>query len=165
MSKKFLRNRKGTAEVIGSVLFIVILIFFFSNVILWHDVNVSKMNDLNSQKMNSQITIDYSDGESGKLLIVTNVGGVDAVLSRLWITSDQKYLPVPFDRPTDHPLVVKPGRPISIQLTLSVEISSITVLGTDYIYHLSEPFSMTEPNLTFMILTTLGNMGSCSPIT
>ena len=44
--KRLLKNKKGTAEVIGSVMFIVILLFFFTNVYLWHDAAVKEMNDL-----------------------------------------------------------------------------------------------------------------------
>ena len=46
MLKKLLNNKKGTAEVIGSVMFIVILLFFFTSVYLWHDAAVKDMNDL-----------------------------------------------------------------------------------------------------------------------
>ena len=57
MIRRLLKNKKGVAEVIGSVMFIVILLFFFTNVYLWHDAATKEMNDLYVQKINSPITI------------------------------------------------------------------------------------------------------------
>ena len=84
MIKRLLKNKKGTAEVIGSVLFIVILLFFFTNVYLWHDAATKEMNDMYVQKINSPITLSVIV----IILIqlnVTNKGGVDAKLSILWV--------------------------------------------------------------------------------
>jgi hypothetical protein len=81
MTKKFLRNRKGTAEVIGSVMFIVILLFFFTNVYLWHDSATKEMNEMYVKKMSSSFTIlNY-----GANLTVKADGGSGITLSRLWI--------------------------------------------------------------------------------
>lgn len=84
MMRKFLRNRKGTAEVIGSVMFIVILLFFFTNVYLWHDAATKEMNQLYVDKINTPVRIDgYSAGQ----LTVTNTGGMDTTISRVWLIS------------------------------------------------------------------------------
>jgi archaellum component FlaF (FlaF/FlaG flagellin family) len=81
---KLLRNKKGTAEIIGSVMFIVILLFFFTNVYLWHDAATKEMNDLYVAKLNSPIVVDaYST--SPVTLTVTNNGGIEAKLSMLWV--------------------------------------------------------------------------------
>jgi archaellum component FlaF (FlaF/FlaG flagellin family) len=82
-----LKNKKGTAEVIGSVMFIVILLFFFTNVYLWHDAATKEMNDLYVQKMNTPIvvTVSYDANNHNYAINVTNKGGVDATLSMLWI--------------------------------------------------------------------------------
>jgi hypothetical protein len=156
MSKNFLWDRKGTAEVIGSVLSIVILIFFFSNVYLWHDANVSKMNDLQSQKMNSQIDVEYLPAT--RELIVKNTGGVDAVLSRLWINSNLdrgiNQIYASFDADSAHRVVVKLGYPITIRLGTS----DVTVNGRTY--PLPNSYSFDEPNLTFRVITTRGNINS-----
>src|SRR5665647_1646777 len=82
--KRLLKNKKGTAEVVGSVMFIVILLFFFTNVYLWHDAATKEMNDLYVQKINSPITISVMSNNPN-LLNVTNKGGVDARLSILWV--------------------------------------------------------------------------------
>ena len=84
--KRLLKNKKGTAEVIGSVMFIVILLFFFTNVYLWHDAAVKEMNDLYVQKINSPIAITVSNPIDNQYdLNITNNGGVDATLSWLWV--------------------------------------------------------------------------------
>jgi hypothetical protein len=82
--KRLLKNKKGTAEVIGSVMFIVILLFFFTNVYLWHDAATKEMNEMYVQKINSPITISVINNDPN-LLNVTNKGGVDAKLSILWV--------------------------------------------------------------------------------
>jgi len=85
MLRKFLNNRKGTAEVIGSVMFIVILLFFFTNVYLWHDAATKEMNNLYVEKINSPITISVWGNPEDYQLNVTNNGGLDAQLSILWV--------------------------------------------------------------------------------
>lgn len=84
MFKRLLNNKKGTAEVVGSVLFIVILLFFFTNVYLWHDAAVKEMNDLYAEKLNSQISIIGYDSDSDSLLVKNN-GGVDTTIECFWI--------------------------------------------------------------------------------
>jgi hypothetical protein len=84
MFKKLLNNKRGTAEVVGSVMFIVILLFFFTNVYLWHDAAVKEMNDLYAEKLNSQISIVGYVPDSDSLLVKNN-GGVDATIECFWI--------------------------------------------------------------------------------
>jgi hypothetical protein len=109
MFKRLLRNRNGTAEVIGSVLFIIILLFFFTNVYLWHDAATKEMNDMYVQKLNSPISATISDNGDGSYSInIINNGGVDAALSRYWVD----HLPFPVDN------VVKAGSP-SIHIPIS----------------------------------------------
>jgi hypothetical protein len=82
MFKSLINDKKGAAEVVGTVMFIVILMFFFTNVYLWHDAAVKEMNDLYAEKLNSQIRIiDYNS--TG--VWVENVGGVDATIECYWI--------------------------------------------------------------------------------
>jgi hypothetical protein len=82
--KSILKNRKGTAEVIGTIMFIVILLFFFTNVYLWHDAATKDANQLNLKQINSTFKIEQTDG----VLVVTANGGSHIVLSRLWIVED-----------------------------------------------------------------------------
>lgn len=83
MLKRIIKNRKGTAEVIGSIMFIVILLFFFTNVYLWHDAATKEMNDMYVEKMNTPITISLTPDCSS--LNVTNKGGMDAQLTMQWV--------------------------------------------------------------------------------
>ncbi len=94
--KRFMVNRKGTAEVIGTVLFIIILLFAFSNIYLWHDTQIKTMNTLLSDKLNSQIEVhwllDDATGQETNTLVITNTGGVATSLSRLWIVTSNQAL-------------------------------------------------------------------------
>jgi len=55
--KKNVKNRRGVATIIGSILSIVILIFFFSNVFLWYNGVSRQMNLVTADKLNSQIEL------------------------------------------------------------------------------------------------------------
>jgi len=79
--KCLIKNRKGTAEVIGTMLFIIILLFFFTNVYLWHDSATKEANQLYLEKINSTFQIQQING----VLVVTANGGSTIDLSRLWI--------------------------------------------------------------------------------
>jgi hypothetical protein len=79
--KSILKNRKGTAEVIGTIMFIVILLFFFTNVYLWHDAATKDANQLYLKQINSRFTIEQNAGT----ITVTADGGSSIMLSRLWI--------------------------------------------------------------------------------
>jgi preprotein translocase subunit YajC len=85
--KRLLKNKKGTAEVVGSVMFIVILLFFFTNVYLWHDSATKQMNQLQIDKMNSGMSIVPISGVVGTFT-VTDTGGLDITLSRIWIAEE-----------------------------------------------------------------------------
>jgi len=80
---RLVKNCKGVAEIIGTVMFIVILLFFFTNVYLWHDAATKEMNNLTVEKINSPIALSLMN--SPYALNVTNKGGEDATLSMLWI--------------------------------------------------------------------------------
>ena len=87
MMKKLLNNKKGTAEVVGSVMFIVILMFFFTNVYLWHDAAVKEMNDLQIKRMNAGMEVVFVGGSASITATGSNV-----VLSRIWIvTNDNQH--------------------------------------------------------------------------
>jgi hypothetical protein len=73
-------------------MFLLILLFFFTNVYLWHDRASQEMDNVRAGRMNSPVSIRVVNDnltETGGVipLEVTNDGGVEAVLSRLWITT------------------------------------------------------------------------------
>jgi hypothetical protein len=82
---KLLGDRKGTAEIIGTVMFLVILLFVFTNVYLWHDTATREMNTVLAEKMNSPVSISVNKAEN--CLNVTNNGGFEVGLSRLWLVN------------------------------------------------------------------------------
>ena len=79
---RIIKNKKGTAEVIGTIMAIVILMFFFTNVYLWHDAATKQMDNMYVEKMNTPITVSLTDNNSS--LIVTNNGGSNVQLAMLW---------------------------------------------------------------------------------
>lgn len=85
MMKRILKNRKGTAEVIGTIMFIVILMFFFTNVYLWHDAATKQMDNMYVQKINTPITLALNGTVPNIVLNVTNTGGIDSRLTMMWI--------------------------------------------------------------------------------
>jgi hypothetical protein len=144
--RKLLYSRTGTAEIIGSVMFLLIMMFFFTNVFLWHDNATREMNGVLSEKMNSVVSIQAVNlnVSEGLTLRVTNNGGVGADLSRLWIITGlgsggeegHKHFNL-----TDR---VVAGIPFEIQVN-----------GTDV--------KLNQTNV-FKIVTTLGNMATCEGV-
>jgi hypothetical protein len=120
--KRLLKNKKGTAEVIGSVMFIVILLFFFTNVYLWHDAAVKEMNDFYGEKINSPISIKAYDSVN-HALVIENSGGADAIISSYWIDERASTSGAPdvkhqlFDVLPLHYVVKAGGTPLSIPLS------------------------------------------------
>jgi hypothetical protein len=151
MFKRIIHDKKGVAEIVGTVLFIIILIFFFTNVYLWHDSAVRERDTLSLQRINSRIEVTaYADG-----LIVKNVGGYDVALSRLWINrpnAPPQYLNIKDD--IDNGNLVLADKKMAFSNVIltggSVKIPSNYI--PDY----------TDPGITFKIVTTLGTFASDS---
>jgi hypothetical protein len=158
MTRKFLRNRKGTAEVIGSILFIVIVIFFFSNVYLWHDQATKQMNTVLSNKMNSLVSITATGGG----LNVTNNGGVDVTLSRLWVNDTSgTHIFASLENVDGHQILVTAGSTVTIAFSGPVQYLSDGSLKANWGIPVTVNYVPTG-TVTFKILTTLGNTASCS---
>lgn len=82
MNRK-LGERRGTAEIVGTLLFLVILFFILSNVFLWHDNVSNQMDSLMGDKMNSRVELTNNGG----VLWANATGGKDVRLIRIWITN------------------------------------------------------------------------------
>ena len=139
--------RRGTAEIIGSVMFLLIIFFFFTNVFLWHDNATREMDGVLSEKMNSIVSIEVENLNvtQGLHLKVTNNGGVGVELSRLWKIA---YLDGGIE---DHDFQdeadwIAAGKTLDIWLYES----DINHLGEEY---------------AFKIVTTRGNMAACGGVT
>ncbi len=149
MIKRLLKNKNGTAEVIGTVLFIVILIFFFSNVYLWHDAATKEMDDLFVQKINSPITISPTNNDYHNLN-VTNIGGMDASLSVLWVD------------------VESVSSAISYHGYILTQLNQVVTAGSSV--YVSWTFSgagigyapQTGDKVVLKMITTVGNSASCN---
>jgi hypothetical protein len=139
-------------------MFLLIMMFFFTNVFLWHDRATREMDGVVSEKMNSVVTIEWRN-ESDLLpnpdptyrgtLYVSNTGGVDAQLSRLWIA--ERTLQEPH-YPFDLELRVAAGDSVELRLFYSLQPS----VDNDEIYY------QWTTDTKFKILTTRGNMAACT---
>ena len=127
--KRLLKNRTGAAEIVGSIMFLLILLFFFTNVYLWHDRATREMDDVLAEKMNSPVSIEWDYVLNRP--VVTNNGGVNVALSRLWIITDANHYFIELE------LWVPAGATVDIEVSVPSGI------------------------VTFKILTNLGNMAAC----
>lgn len=139
MFKKLIKNRKGTAEVIGSIMFIVILLFFFTNVYLWHDAATKEMNDSYVEKINTPITISLADNSQ---LNVTNKGGSDATLTMLWVDIQSPS-----------------GGPDKVHLNFTISDNDKVVPAGSSIL-IPEHYTPTDKTV-YKVITTLGNSATC----
>jgi hypothetical protein len=140
MFKRILKNKKGTAEVVGSVMFIVILLFFFTNVYLWHDAATKEMNNMYSQKLNSPIIATVIHNDDGYFIEVTNKGGVDATLSNYWVN----------EKSSSGPDTYHESFPITTNNVVSAGGPSVTIPISDYLQ-----------GTVVKVITTTGNSASC----
>ena len=160
---KLLGDRKGTAEIIGSVMFLVILLFVFTNVYLWHDNATREMNTVLAEKMNTAVSIEVNDDKTG--LVVTNNGGFEVGVSRLWLVN------VTSGSATDH--VYVDLEPLNVRIaagaTIKLAFGGSIVFNPDG----SIPASLSGDDVTIWypapdhevrckILTSLGNMAACT---
>lgn len=143
MFKKIIRNKKGTAEVIGTIMFIVILMYFFANVYLWHDTATREMNNLAVTKVNSPITVTIQS-TSPFVLNVTNVGGQAATLSMLWVDEKSTVAGQP---DVNH-----------FNVTQNVVVPPQSSYPINIAQYFPAPPSMA---VDFKVITTVGNYASC----
>jgi archaellum component FlaF (FlaF/FlaG flagellin family) len=147
--RRLLRCRRGTAEIIGSVMFLLIMLFFFTNVFLWHDNATREMDDVLAEKMNSLVSIQVVNNNvtRGLRLQVTNNGGTGVELSRLWIVirnggGNEMHLQYGV---TDEYKWVGAGD--SVFIPPSIWIDTMVLVGKE---------------VAFKVVTTRGNMAACS---
>jgi hypothetical protein len=143
------KNQDATAEIVGTVLLIIILIFFFGNVFLWSNEVNKNAEQIKWNKLNSPVTLDavYTFGggsPSFSHLEVTNKGGVGTYLSRLWILDHEVNIHMYADLE-----VWMPGG-----ISKKIYLDTITFTTLD-----GEPVVDYEPpiEVTFKIFTNTGN--------
>ena len=159
---RWLNNQRGVAEIVGSIMFLLILLFFFTNVYLWHDTATRQMDDVLANKLNSPISIRGANGD----LIVTNDGGVGVSLSRLWIIDSSEHVYASLENVGENGLWVDAGGSVKLDLldqgTQNVNepdgsISVILISQDECLVQYSPGGSE-----IFKALTVSGNMASCS---
>jgi len=163
MLRRFRRDRRGASEIVGTALFLVILFFFFSNVFLWHDQVTREMDQVVVDRMNSGIRVENATVvEEGSLVVlkVTNVGGLDVRLSRLWIITDDYHLFADFENLTDS-IRVEAGLQKRIVLSGPTDItgSKIKVSDDGETVYYDPPLGEL---MIFRILTKRANTAACS---
>ena len=142
---RIIRNKNGTAEVIGTIMAVVILLYFFTNVYLWNDAATKQMDEMYADKMNTLITVSLNvtltDGNLN--LNVTNIGGSDVQLAMLW---------------TD----IESGPNQGIHY-YDYHVNTIIVpAGLSQLIPL--PLGPPTGKTVYTVVTTLGNTASCSYI-
>ena len=87
MLKRFIKSRKGTAEVIGTILLIVILLFLFTNVYLWHDAATKDMDELHVKQMSAGMGIVFNSTQ-----VTVTATASEVTLSMLWIDTSSSHV-------------------------------------------------------------------------
>ena len=161
---RLLRNRRGTAEIVGSVLFLVILFFVFTNVYLWHEQATRQMDNVVLNKVNSPVSIEIVNMSSPTgVLKVTNKGGVGFSLSRLWIITSDSHNYASFEKDAiwlaggDTVNIILQGENQTDPDDGSYLVGAWTTDGVRVYYKVPS----VEVKVTFKILTTLGNTAAC----
>jgi len=153
--RRLLRCRRGTAEIVGSVMFLLIMIFFFTNVFLWHDNATREMDDALSVKMNSLISVEVIEmnvtSPPDCRLKVTNNGGVGVALSQYWINAD-----LGDDLGGEN----HAAYPVGLWLAAG-EAKELPIDRGDLVAG-ADGQDITTLVFTFKVVTTLGNMAACS---
>ena len=137
MNRK-LGERRGTAEIVGTLLFLVILFFILSNVFLWHDNVSNQMDSLMGDKMNSRVELTNNGGD----LWANATGGKDVRLIRIWITNATLHMHINLENDTSPGILILAG-----------SSAKITTLITTFM----DNYNYTAGYYFVKILTNLGN--------
>jgi hypothetical protein len=141
-------------------LFLVILLFFFTNVYLWHDQVTRQMDNVLADRVNSLVGIKLfmDDPPTSAVLQATNEGGIGFSLSRLWIITSGNHNYADFEK--GQAIWLAAGSSVNITLTGPTDPS-----GPDGSYRVSGSmvhYEVPSEGVTFKILTALGNTAACS---
>jgi hypothetical protein len=156
-------SRRGTAEIIGSVMFLLIMLFFFTNVFLWHDRATREMDSVLSDKMNSPVSIQWDNGD----LNVTNNGGVGVTLSMLWINDRTGHWYANFTENGESKFWVDAGSTVRILLNITDrdfddgQSINWAWLEEGRIPDVHYRYYSYGGSVVFKILTTRGNSAAC----
>jgi hypothetical protein len=145
---KYYKSRKGTAEVIGTTFFLVILLVFLANT-LWYNQITFEMNNHLSQKINSPVELEKTEDEL--TLRVRTRGVYDVELKGLWIIDTDQNIHNYVNEETLQTLVRTSTDPINpLYITAG---SYVDIDISDYVTGFSG-------SRTYKVLTDIGNMDS-----
>ena len=133
MIYKHSKKRRGTAEVIGTASFLVILFASLANM-LWYNQATIEMNKHFSQKANSQIELETTDGS---ILEVKATGSHDVEIIGLWIIESD----------LNHNYTSFTSHYIPAGSSINIDVSGYTPGSGD---------------ITFKIITDIGNIAIIS---
>ncbi|MBS7619930.1 hypothetical protein KEJ21_04700 [Candidatus Bathyarchaeota archaeon] len=149
-----IRNKRGTAEIVGTSLFLVILLFFFTNVILWYDISARQAESVMLDKINSPISIAIFD-QDPLTFRVRSIGIKDVQIVRVrWIeAANDNHGCVDIERLIPIPVFIQSGWYIDIKLVK---------LGEGFNFYpenrtLTIEYSPPKGDVTFKVFTNLGN--------
>ena len=114
MRKHPIKKRRGTAEVVGTTLFLVILLFFFTNTILWYDISARQTNEIMVNRISTPLSMtvyQYPSGANPLTIRVRSMGAKDVrIVGIRWIEAandNHVYVNLKSDIPT--PVMVQSG--------------------------------------------------------
>jgi hypothetical protein len=159
--KKLLKNRRGTAEIVGTVLFLIIVIFVFSNVFLWSNRASQQISTVTGDRMNSPIKVEVTSYNPGQdALKVSTAGGRDVQLIRIWIieVDDNNHSYIDFKNELSSEIGVAAGSYIYIILGNQTRDLRPTQNAIEIDYQVEAGMG----EVRFKILTDLGNTATAN---
>jgi len=156
-----IRDNRGTAEIVGTSLFLVIVLFFFTNVVLWYDVSARQAESVIVDKINSPISMTVyawpSQNQSEKPLIlrVRSLGVKDVQIVRVrWIEAvNDNHGCADIERLIPTPVFIPSGWYIDIKLVKPGEGFNFYPENRTLTIEYKPP----RGAVTFKVFTNLGN--------
>jgi hypothetical protein len=170
MLKRFRSDKRGAAEIVGTVLFLVILLFFFTNVFLWQDQVSREMDQVTGDRLNSGLRVTAFSNSTDNWLVVDNVGGLDITLSRLWILTDEYHQFADFEplnvhvKAGTHMNITFSGVPVPGAVEGSVHVDllfSAEESADGSAVYLVDYGSTSGESVVFRVLTVRANSAAC----
>ena len=143
----------------GTTLFLVILLFFFTNTILWYDVSARQSNEIMVNRISTPLSMtvyQYPSGADPLPLRVRSMGSKDVrIVGLRWIeTANDNHVYVDLKQTITTPVMVQSGWWLDIQFSPG---------GTPQYLPESRTLIVDFPNdqngeVTFKVLTEYGNL-------
>ena len=159
MRNHLFKNRRGTAEVVGTTLFLVILLFFFTHTVLWYDISTREANEVMVDRISTPLSMtvyQYPSGDNPLTIRVRSLGSKDVrIVGLRWIeTTNDNHVYVDLKQVITTPVMVQSGWWLDIQFVPG---------GNPQYLPESRTLIVNFPNdqsgeVTFKVLTEYGNL-------